>query len=135
MLQRSYLRQNAAAVAKPACKPAKRSRLVPCASVQRDVSAGVASVTSAPTADSSTSTATQTRQEPYRVTETTIEDIKSYHKSQIREYDYVVDDSWVRRHAPSLPSGPRHLGHHTYHPRCGSAVERMRCLRHYCMHE
>lgn len=115
MLQRSYLRQNAAAAAKSACKPAKWSLLVPCASLQRDVSAGVASVTSAPTAESSTSTATQIRQEPYRVTDATIADIKSYHKSQIREYDYIVDGSWVSRHAASLPSGPRHTGDHTCH--------------------
>jgi hypothetical protein len=101
MLQRSYLRQNAAAAAKSACKPARLSVLIPCASSLRDVSAGVASVKSAPTAESSTSTATQIRQEPYRVTDATIEDIKSYHKSQIREYDYIADDSWVSKHACS----------------------------------
>lgn len=49
---------------------------------------------SAPTAESST-TQTSKASKPYRVTNTTIQDIKDFHKSQLCEYDYVVDDSWV----------------------------------------
>jgi hypothetical protein len=36
------------------------------------------------------------QQPPYRVTQGTIEDIKSYHQSQLCEYDYVVPVDWVR---------------------------------------
>lgn len=50
----------------------------------------------APTADNSTMT-TQKPQKPYRVTDTTIDDIKSFHQSQLCEYDYVVDESWVNK--------------------------------------
>jgi hypothetical protein len=69
--------------------------MISCAASQRDVSAGVASVSvSAPTGESST-THTSKPSKPYRVTNTTIQDIKDFHKSQLCEYDYVVDDSWV----------------------------------------
>lgn len=33
--------------------------------------------------------------QPYRVTDTTINDIKAFHKSQLSEYDYIVQDAWV----------------------------------------
>ena len=83
---------------------AKRSRTTPCASLQRDVSAQVSTAVSVPTAENSSSTQNiptipssqpQAQSKPYRVTNETIKDIKDYHKSQLCEYDYVVDDSMV----------------------------------------
>jgi hypothetical protein len=104
MLQQQHhrstaLRHETATASVATCKPPGTSRRVSCAASQRDVSAGVASVTvSAPTADSST-TQSSKPSKPYRVTNTTIQDIKDFHKSQLREFDYVVDDSWVSRAA------------------------------------
>lgn len=41
-------------------------------------------------------TPAQTKQQPYRVTQATIDDIKAFHKSQLCEYDYIAEEDWVR---------------------------------------
>lgn len=83
-------RQNAA------CRPRQPLRRISCgASIRQDISTAAAAtaVVTAPTAaDTADSSAVEA---PYRVTDTTIQDIQSFHQSQINEYDYVVDASWV----------------------------------------
>lgn len=53
---------------------------------------------SAPKAADLNNSSTARAKQPYRVSDTTIEDIKAFHKSQLCEYDYLVDGSWVRLH-------------------------------------
>jgi hypothetical protein len=85
----SLQRQNAA------CRPRQALRRVSCgASARQDISTAAAAtaVVTAPTAAADTSVSAEA---PFRVTDTTIQDIQNFHQSQLSEYDYVVDASWV----------------------------------------
>lgn len=84
------------------CRP-RRPCITSCKAVPRDVSANATAVSvETKTADGSSSTSTkivppsEEPSAPYRVTDMTIEDIKSFHQSQLNEYDYIVEDDMVR---------------------------------------
>jgi len=85
------------------CRPSKRRLIASCAAARRDVAANFASTAvSAPKAADLNSSSTAHAKQPYRVSDTTIEDIKAFHKSQLCEYDYLVDGSWVRMQQPGM---------------------------------
>ena len=84
--------------------------MIPCASLHMDASAQVSiPVSTAETGSCSRSTnhiptsssQPQEQSKPYRVTDTTIKDIKDFHASQLFEYDYIVDGSMVSHLAQS----------------------------------
>jgi hypothetical protein len=77
----------------------QRHKIASCAALKRVAATGGAAAGGTVTAPQAPDISTSTRQEPSRVTAATVEDIKGFHKSQLHEYDYVVEDSMVSSRA------------------------------------
>src|SRR5512135_2075393 len=97
---RSLQQQNRSVGPRSVSRPVGLFRRVP------KVSCRVTTTKTNAPADTTSSSSTKTLQptqapqqqteKPYRVTQTTIDDIQAFHKSQLNEYDYIVQDDWVR---------------------------------------
>jgi hypothetical protein len=64
----------------------------PCKVLRREV---VAAPTSRPGSDVDAASPPRQPPQPYRVTQETVDDNKSFHRSQVKEWDYIIDPAWV----------------------------------------